>query len=160
MDLNPALFGALRVEKTVMFVILTLIIMVAALNITSMLIMIVMEKTKDIGILRALGATRGSIARLFLLQGCVVGACGIGLGLAGGIVLAQNLNSVVQWLERTTGFALFPPTVYYLDHIPTQINASDVIAVVIAAFLLTMLAGTYAAVRAARLAPVDALRYE
>src|SRR3990167_7315952 len=86
MDLNPALFGALRVEKTVMFVILTLIIVVAALNIMSMLIMIVMEKTKDIGILRALGATRLSIASLFLSQGCVIGFVGVCLGLAGGFM--------------------------------------------------------------------------
>jgi lipoprotein-releasing system permease protein len=160
MELNPALFGALRVEKTVMFVILTLIVVVAALNITSMLIMIVMEKTKDIGILRALGATRGSIATLFLSQGCAVGVLGISLGLAGGITLALNLNNVAKWLEETTGVALFPPTVYYLDHIPTQINVPDVVAVVGATFLLAMLAGTYAAIRAARLSPVDALRYE
>ena len=159
-ELNPALFGALRVEKTVMFVILTLIIVVAALNIMSMLIMLVMEKTKDIGILRALGATRSSIAALFLSQGCVIGCMGIGLGLAGGITLARHLNGVASWVEQLTGWSLFPPTIYYLDHIPTQINAADVAGVVAATFVLTVLAGTYAAVRAARLAPVDALRYE
>ncbi|MBI3996603.1 MAG: ABC transporter permease [Candidatus Omnitrophica bacterium] len=160
MELNPALFGALRVEKTVMFVILTLIIVVAALNIMSMLIMIVMEKTKDIGILRALGATRLSIASLFLSQGCVIGFVGVCLGLAGGFMLSLNLNSFVKWVEGTFGVSLFPPTVYYLDHIPTQINSIDVTAVVGATFILTVLAGTYAAVRAAYLAPVDALRYE
>jgi lipoprotein-releasing system permease protein len=160
MELNPALFGALRVEKTVMFVILTLIIVVAALNILSMLIMIVMERTKDIGILRALGATRRSIAALFLSQGCVIGAIGIGLGLAAGIALARNLNGIVKWLEATWGLSLFPPTVYYLDHIPTQINGPDVLRVVLATFCLAALAGTYAAVRAARLDPVEALRYE
>ena len=160
MELNPALFGALRVEKTVMFVILTLIVVVAALNILSMLIMIVMEKTKDIGILRALGATRGSVALLFLAQGCVVGLIGIGLGLAFGMALTLNLNGVAKWLEATFGLSLFPPTVYYLDHIPTQLNPGDVVSVVTAAFVLTTLAGTYAAMRAARLAPVDALRYE
>ena len=160
MALNPALFGALRVEKTVMFIILTLIVVVAALNITSMLIMIVMEKTKDIGILRSLGATRGSIAMLFLSQAAAVGILGISLGLAGGVALASNLNAVAKWLEQTTGLTLFPPTVYYLDHIPAQVNVPDVVAVVGATFLLAMLAGTYAAVRAARLSPVDALRYE
>ena len=160
MELNPALFGALRVEKVVMFVILTLIVVVAALNIVSMLIMIVMEKTKDIGILRVLGATNGSIALLFLSQGCMVGVLGIALGLAGGIGLALNLNSVATWLERTFGVSLFPPSVYYLDHIPTQIHGPDVARVAIAAFVLAALAGTYAAIRAARLSPVDALRYE
>ena len=143
-----------------MFVILTLIVVVAALNIVSMLIMIVMEKTKDIGILRVLGATNASVALLFLSQGCIVGVLGICLGLAGGFALALNLNSVATWLERTFGLSLFPPSVYYLDHIPTQINASDVAWISGAAFLLTMLAGTYAAIRAARLSPVDALRYE
>jgi len=160
MELNPALFGALRVEKTVMFVILTLIIVVAALNIMSMLIMIVMEKTKDIGILRALGATRASVASLFLSQGCLIGLIGISLGMAGGFALTWNLNSIVKGLEQHFGIALFPPTVYYLDHIPTQINSVDVVAVVGATFVLTVLAGTYAAVRAARLAPIEALRYE
>ena len=159
-ELNPALFGALRVEKTVMFIILTLIVVVAALNITSMLIMIVMEKTKDIGILRALGATRASIATLFLSQGCVIGIVGISLGLAAGVWITVNLNSIAKWLENTFGISVFPPTVYYLDHIPTQINSPDVVAVVAVTFCLTMLAGTYAAARAARLAPVDALRYE
>ena len=160
MELNPALFGALRVEKTVMFIILTLIIVVAALNITSMLIMMVMEKTKDIGILRALGATRGSIAALFLSQGFVIGLIGVSLGLLGGFALTLNLNGIANWMERTFGVSLFPPTVYYLDHIPTEINSGDVIAVVTATFCLTVLAGTYAAIRAAALAPVDALRYE
>jgi lipoprotein-releasing system permease protein len=160
MELNPALFGALRVEKTVMFVILTLIVVVAALNIMSMLIMIVMEKTKEIGILRALGATRMSVAGLFLSQGCVIGLIGIGLGCAGGVTLTLRLNDLAKWIESTFGVSLFPPTVYYLDHIPTQINAPDVAAVVGATFLLTVLAGTYAAIRAAQLAPVQALRYE
>jgi lipoprotein-releasing system permease protein len=159
-ELNPALFGALRVEKTVMFVILTLIVVVAALNIMSMLIMIVMEKTKEIGILRALGATRTSVAGLFLSQGCVIGLIGIGLGCAGGMLLTLRLNDIAGWIEGTFGVSLFPPTVYYLDHIPTQINAPDVVAVVGATFLLTVLAGTYAAIRAAQLAPVQALRYE
>ena len=159
-ELNPTLFGALKVEKTIMFIILTLIIVVAALNILSMLIMIVMEKTKDIGILRALGATQGSVMGLFLWQGCVVGLFGISLGLAGGLGLASNLNHIADWLERTFGIEVFPQTVYYLDHIPTQINASDVMLVGGAALLLTVLASTYAAVRAARLSPVEALRYE
>lgn len=160
MELNPALFGALKVEKTVMFVILTLIIVVAALNITSMLIMMVMEKTKDIGILRALGAAPGSVAALFLAQGTIIGTFGAGLGLAGGVALAANLNPFVQWMDRTFGISLFPPTIYYLDHIPTLINMQDVVTITASALVLTMLAGTYAAYKAARLSPVDALRFQ
>ena len=160
MELNPALFGALRVEKTVMFIILSLIILVAALNIMSMLIMVVMEKTKDIGTLRALGATRGSVAAVFLSQGVVIGVLGTGVGLAAGLALTRNLNTISQWLERTFGWSLFPPTIYYLDHIPTRIETSDILSVMTAAFILTALAGTYAAIRAAQLAPVEALRYE
>ena len=160
MDLNPILFGALHLEKIVMFVILTLIIVVAALNIVSMLIMVVMEKTKDIGILRSLGATRWSIASLFLLQGCTVGMLGTGLGLAGGIALSSRLSALAKWLEQTFGISVFPPTIYYLDRIPTHISSTDVTMVVTAAFLLTLGASIYPAMRAARLVPVEAIRYE
>ena len=160
MELNPILFGALHLEKITMFVILTLIVAVGALNIVSMLIMSVMEKTKDIGILRSLGATRSSVAALFLCQGCLVGSLGICLGLAGGLLLADNLNAIANWLEATFGISVFPPSIYYLDHIPTQINSGDLVWVVCAAFVLTVLASIYPASRAARLVPVDALRYE
>lgn len=160
MELNPALFGALRLEKIVMFVIVMLIVAVAALNIVSMLLMIVTEKTKDIGILRSLGASRRSIASLFLFQGCAIGLLGTGLGLTGGLALASRLNDVAKWLERTFGISVFPPTVYYLDRIPTQINAPDVTTIVSVAFALTLAASIYPAWRAARLLPVDALRYE
>ncbi len=159
-ELNPALFGALRVEKTVMFVILSLIILVAALNIMSMLIMVVMEKTKDIGTLRAIGATRGSVATVFFSQGIMIGLIGISLGLAGGLFLTRNLNNISNWLERVFGWSLFPPSIYYLDHIPARTEMSDLVAVAIAAFCMTALAGTYAAIRAASLEPVEALRYE
>ncbi len=160
MELNPALFGALRMEKIVMFIIVTLIVAVAALNIVSMLILIVTEKTKDIGILRSLGATRWSVASLFLYQGCLVGVGGTSVGVAAGLLLTTNLNALANWLERTFGIAVFPSNIYYLDHIPTQINRGDLCLVVGAALVLALLAGGYPAMRAARLAPVDALRYE
>jgi len=158
--LNAALFGALQVEKNVMFVIVALVIVVAALNIMSLLMMIVMGRTKDIGILRAIGATRGSVAALFFSQGCVIGVLGTALGLATGLLTLLQRNAVADWLEQTFGWSLFPPTIYYLDRIPAYITAPDVLAIVTAAFVLASLAGTYAAVRAARLSPVDALRYE
>ncbi|MBI3324873.1 MAG: FtsX-like permease family protein [Candidatus Omnitrophica bacterium] len=160
MELNPILFGALHLEKLTMFVILTLIVAVGALNIVSMLIMSVMEKTKDIGILRSLGATRSSVASLFLYQGCLVGIVGIGLGLFSGLLLANNLNAIARWLEEMFGISIFPPSIYYLDHIPAQINGSDVVWIVGSAFVLTVLASIYPASRAARLVPVEALRYE
>ena len=160
MDLNPALFGALRVEKRMMTIIVALVVLVAAMNIMSLLTMIVMEKTKEIGILRALGATRGSVALLFLIQGTLVGLIGVGLGVLGGVALTLRLNDLMRWLEATFGWSLFPSSVYYLDYIPTQINIADVSIIVIAAVFLAILASTYSAIRAALLAPVEALRYE
>lgn len=160
MELDPALFGAIRMEKILIFIFLLLIIVVAALNIASMLIMIVMEKTKDIGVLRALGARRASIARLFFAQGCMIGFLGICLGLVVGLSVTLNINRLAQWLEQAFGISVFPPEVYYLDHIPAQVNPTDVTVVLVAVFVLTMLAGVYPALRAASLPPAEALRYE
>ncbi len=159
-DLNRTFFRALQVEKTVMAILLSLIILVAAFNIISTLIMGVMEKTKDIGILRSLGATRRSIRRIFLLQGFVVGFTGIVVGAAAGLALAFNLNPVSDFLERTFGISVFPSDIYYFDQIPVEINAPDVLLVVAFALVMSLLAGLYPAQYASKLDPVQALRYE
>ena len=159
-DMNRTFFSALRVEKTVMTILLSLIILVAAFNIISTLIMSVMEKTKDIGTMRALGATRGAIGRIFLLQGLAVGLSGVAMGSAAGLALAFHLNPVADFLERTFGISVFPSDIYYFDQIPTQINVHDIFVVITFALAMSLVAGLYPAYRAASLRPVEALRYE
>ena len=159
-DLNRTFFRALKVEKTVMTILLSLIILVAAFNIISTLIMGVMEKTKDIGILRALGATRAKIRRIFLLQGFVVGLLGIVVGACAGLALANNLNPVSNFLNRAFGIQVFPSDIYYFDQIPAEINSHDVLLVIGFALVMSLLAGLYPAHYAAKLDPVQALRYE
>ncbi len=159
-DLNRTFFRALQVEKTVMAILLSLIILVAAFNIISTLIMSVMEKTKDIGILRALGATQGAVKRIFLLQGFAVGFFGILVGAAAGLTLAFNLNPVSDFLERTFGISVFPSDIYYFDQIPAQVNLHDVLLIVGFAFLMSLIAGFYPAHYASKLDPIQALRYE
>ncbi len=159
-DLNRNFFSALQVEKNVMTILLGLIILVAAFNIISTLIMVVMEKTKDIGILRALGATRQGIRKIFVTQGFSVGLIGVVAGSVLGLLAAWNLNPIADFVEETTGFSVFPSDIYYLDRIPTEINSQDVLTVVGLALLTSILAGLYPAQRAANLRPVEALRYE
>lgn len=159
-DMNRSFFSALKVEKNVMTILLALIILVAAFNIVSTLIMVVMEKTKDIGILRSLGATRKSIRKIFVLEGFTVGVLGVMLGSILGLVMAWNLNPIADFLEETTGLSVFPSDIYYLDRIPTEINFLDVTTIITLALLTSLLAGIYPAQRAASLNPVEALRYE
>lgn len=159
-DMNYSFFRALRVEKSVMTILLALIILVAAFNIVSTLTMVVMEKTKDIGILRAIGATRLGIARIFIIEGFAIGFFGILIGAITGVWLALNLNPVADFIKQTTGLEVFPRDIYFFEKIPSEIHAVDVAWIVGFAMLACILAGLYPAFRAAHLKPVEALRYE
>lgn len=159
-DMNRNFFQALKVEKSVMTILLALIILVAAFNIVASLTMVVMEKTKDIGILRALGATKGSIRSIFVMEGFSIGMLGVAAGAVAGLALAHHLNEVSDFIKRTTGLEVFPSDIYYFDRIPAQVNPEDVMLTLIFAVTAAVLAGFYPAHRAAQLNPIEALRYE
>jgi lipoprotein-releasing system permease protein len=158
-DLNSAFFEAVQVESNVMFLILSLIILVAALNIVSGLIMLVKDKSADIAILRTMGATRGAVMRVFLIAGMSIGVTGTLLGLLLGVVFCANIESIRQGLSRLTGTVLFDPTIYFLSKLPADLDPWQVGSVVAMALVLTFLATLYPSWRAARLDPVEALRY-
>ena len=160
MQMNRNLFAALRQEKVLMFIILVLIILVAAFNIVSTLIMLVMEKQADIAILKAMGARNAGIYKIFLLEGMVIGVVGTVLGCLGGLILAWNLQSVAGVVERLLGIQFFSPDVYFLDKLPAQIHAVDVALIVLTAIVVSFGATFYPAWNASRLDPVVALRYE
>ncbi len=160
MQMNKNILFALKTEKMVMFIILTLIVLVAAFGIASTLFMIVMEKTKDIAILKSMGATGRSIMRIFVFEGLVIGVFGTAIGVMGGLVVALNLQSIVDVIQRVTGFELFSKDVYYLDHFPSQVVPSDVLLISITAVAISFLATLYPSWQAARMAPAEALRYE
>ena len=157
---NSSFFNAVQVERNVMFLILTLIILVAAFNIISSMIMLVKDKAKDIAILRTMGATRGSVMRIFFLAGASVGVIGTLAGFGLGMAFTSNIETIRQWLQALTGTPLFSPEVYFLSRLPARVDAVEVAQVVIMAFALSFLATIYPAWRAARLDPVEALRYE
>ena len=159
-DMNSSLFGALQVERNVMFMILTLIILVAALNIISGLIMLVKDKGPDIAILRTMGATRGAVMRVFLIAGSSIGVVGTLLGFIIGVVFCSNIEDIRQFLSSLTGTKLFDPEIYFLSHMPAKIETGEVIAVVAMSLVLSFLATLYPSWRAAKLDPVEALRYE
>ncbi len=153
-------FRAIRLEKTMMTVILLLIVSVAAFNIIASLVMVVSEKRNDIAILRTMGLSRGSVISTFILQGTVIGWAGTLAGIALGILLAVYAGDIVPVLERLFGFELFDPAVYYISRIPSELRGSDVALVSITALALTLLATIYPARRAAATEPAEALRYE
>jgi len=157
---NASFFNALQVERNVMFLILTLIILVAAFNIISSMIMLVKDKGRDIAILRTMGATRGMVLRIFFLAGASIGVVGTTAGLALGIAFAENIESIRQALQALTGTELFSAEIYFLSQLPAEIDYGEVLRVVLMALGLSFGATIYPAWRAARLDPVEALRYE
>ncbi|MDB5648834.1 MAG: Lipoprotein-releasing system transrane subunit LolC [Hyphomicrobiales bacterium] len=157
---NKSFFDALKIESTVMFFILTLIVLVAALNIISGLTMLVKDKGRDIAILRTMGATRGAIQRVFLITGAAIGISGTLAGFLLGLLVAHNLEPIRQGLNRLLGLNIFDPNFYLLSRLPSVIEPSDVIAVVGLSLTLSVLATIFPSRRAAKLDPVEALRYE
>jgi lipoprotein-releasing system permease protein len=157
---NQTFFSALEVERNVMFVILALIVLVAALNIVSGLIMLVKDKGQDIAILRTMGATRGAILRIFLITGAAIGVVGTLTGLVIGVAVAENIDAIRRGIGDLTHTNLFSPEIYFLSHLPAQMDAGETASVVLMALVLSFLATLYPAWRAARLDPVEALRYE
>jgi lipoprotein-releasing system permease protein len=157
---NSTFFNAIQVERNVMFLILTLIILVAAFNIISGQIMLVKDKGRDIAILRTMGATRGMVLRIFLLSGASIGIVGTVLGFALGVLFADNIETIRQWLQALTGTELFSAEIYFLSQLPAIIEPAEVASVVLMALALSLLATVYPSWRAARLDPVEALRYE
>ena len=159
-QMNSSLFGALQVERNVMFLILTLIILVAALNIISGLIMLVKDKNHDIAILRTMGATPGAVMRVFFIAGASIGLFGTLGGLLLGVVFCDNIESIRQFLSSLTGTELFSPEIYFLSKMPAEMDTGEVLSVAGMSLALSFLATLYPSWRAARLDPVEALRYE
>jgi lipoprotein-releasing system permease protein len=157
---NSSFFNAVQVERNVMFLILTLIILVAAFNIISSLIMLVKDKSRDIAILRTMGAARGSVMRIFLMAGASVGVIGTAAGFALGVAFCANIETIRQWLQSMMGWQLFPAEIYFLSRMPAKMDPVEVAYVVAMALALSFLATVYPSWRAARLDPVEALRHE
>jgi len=160
MRMNRNLFSALKLEKIVMFIILILIIFVAAFNIVSTLFMLVMEKAKEIAILKSMGASCSSVMKIYSYQGLVIGLVGTFLGCATGFVIVPNLNEIVSAIESIFGIVAFPSDVYYLDRLPSKIQYMDSFLIIIFSIVICLAASLYPAWRASKLDLVDGLRYE
>ena len=160
MRMNRNLFSALKLEKIVMFIILILIIFVAAFNIVSTLFMLVMEKAKEIAILKSMGASCSSIIKIYSYQGLVIGLVGTFLGCAAGFVIVPNLNEIVGFIEVVFGIEAFPSDVYYLDRLPSKIQYMDSLLIIIFSVVICLAASLYPAWRASKIDLVDGLRYE
>ena len=157
---HPNLFRAVQIEKRMMFIILTLIIAVATFNVVSTLVMLVTDKQADIAILRTLGAAPGSILRIFIVQGAVIGVLGTFLGVVGGVLLALNVETVVPALETALGFKFLAKDVYLIPDLPSEVQAADVIGIALISLVLAFLATLYPSWRASKVNPAEALRYE
>ncbi|MGB3898482.1 MAG: lipoprotein-releasing ABC transporter permease subunit [Mesorhizobium sp.] len=157
---NQTFFSALEVERNVMFMILTLIVLVAALNIISGLIMLVKDKGRDIAILRTMGASRGAILRIFLMTGAAIGVAGTLAGVALGVVICLNVERIREFFSWISGTVLFNPELYFLSQLPAKMDFSETFSVVVMALVLSFIATLFPAWRAAKLDPVEALRYE
>jgi lipoprotein-releasing system permease protein len=157
---NETFFTVLAVERNVMFIILSLIILVAALNIISGLMMLVKDKGRDIAILRTMGATQGAVMRVFLITGASIGIVGTLAGLALAVVFCSNIESIRQFVSWAAGTKVFDPNIYYLTRLPAEMNPFETTMIVVMAMALSVLATLYPSWRASRLDPVEALRYE
>ncbi len=160
MQMNRNILFALKTEKVVMFVILTLIVLVAAFGIASTLFMVVMEKTRDIAILKSMGASGFSIMKIFVLEGLIIGVLGTALGVISGLLVASNLEPIIDVIQKATGQNFFSKDIYYLDHFPSQVVPSDVVLISVTAVVISFIATLYPAWQASRMLPAEALRYE
>lgn len=159
-ETQGSLFRAVKLEKMMVSILLLSVVAVAAFNIVSTLVMSVTEKRRDIAVLRTMGARAGDILSIFVAHGLLLAAVGIGLGALIGVFLASNIAAIVALLEQLLGLKLFDPAVYFISELPAQLQWMDVVAVVVAAFILSLLATLYPAWRASRIAPAEVLRYE